>query len=81
MTRLGWFHGVVLVAFWLAGLSAFLIGGLSLAGRVFQVFLVVVVGWVGRELYRECWESLKAELYRERVFREWRRVNRLKGMD
>ena len=72
MTRLGWLTGLVLVAFWIAGLSAFLVGGLSLAGHVFQAFLAVVFWWIGRELYREYYEALKTELYREQIYREWR---------
>jgi hypothetical protein len=79
MTRFTFFDCFVLLMFWMAGLSAFLIGGLVWAGYVFQLFLVVVFAWVGRELYREYWTSLLAMHYRNQVYDEWRENTRRKG--
>lgn len=83
MTRLGWFGCLVLVAFFLSGLAAFLIGGLWAVGYVLQAFLIVVFGWTCRELYRTFNEDLLYNIQRDRAFDEWdRRQNtRLKGME
>lgn len=81
MTRLGWFEGFILLAFWIGGLTAFLVGGLVAVGQVLQAFLVVVFWWVVRELYREYYETLKAEIYREQIYRDWRENSRRKGME
>lgn len=82
MTRLGWFECLVLLAFFLGGLASFFLGGLSLVGHVVQAFLAVVFWWVGRELYREYFEVLKTEHYKNQVFADWaKRQKHLKGMD
>ena len=81
MTRLTWFECLILLAFWIGGLSAFLIGGKVAVGYVLQGLLVVVIWWVGREMYREYWVSLMAMHYREQVYREWRANSRRKGME
>lgn len=90
MTRLGTWEFLALVAFWLSGLAAYIIGGLPLVGHVFQVFLWTVAGWIAWQIVTEYWDTL-VEKYRQQVkkqqldaaFKEWhnRRVNRLKGMD
>jgi hypothetical protein len=81
MTRLGWVECFILLAFWIGGLTAFLVGGLVAVGQVLQAFLVVVFWWVVRELYREYYETLKAEIYREQIYRDWRENSRRKGME
>jgi hypothetical protein len=82
MTRLGWFEGFILLAFWIGGLTAFLVGGLVAVGQVLQAFLVVVFWWVVRELYREYYETLKMEHYKNQVFADWaKRQKHLKGME
>ena len=43
MTRLTWFECLILLAFWIGGLSAFLIGGKVAVGYVLQGLLVVVI--------------------------------------
>jgi hypothetical protein len=82
MTRLTWVAGLVLLAFFMAGLASFFVGGLSLVGHVVQAFLAVVLWWAGRELYREYFETLKTEHNKNQVFADWaRRQKHLKGMD
>lgn len=90
-TRLGWFEGLVLVAFFIAGLASFLIDaghrqidagrGYVTFGYVGLAFGVVGIGWVVKELVLEYWEGLKTEYSRERVFQEWRENVRRKGME
>lgn len=83
MTRLTWFECLVLLAFFMAGLASFFVGGLSLVGHVVQALLAIVFWWVGRELYREYFETLKNEYYKDRVFAEWakRQNSHMKGME
>ena len=82
MTRLTWVAGLVLVAFWMAGLASFFLVGLSLVGHVVQAFLAVVLWWVGRELYREYFETLKNEHCKNQIFADWaKRQKHLKGME
>ena len=81
MTRLTWFECLVLLAFWMGGLSAYLIGGRVLVGYVVQAFLVVVLGWIGRIAYLEYIEVLRDEYYRDQIFRNWRENSRRKGME
>lgn len=83
MTRLTWVEGSVMLAFWIAGLVAFLIGGLSLVGHMVQALLALVFWWVARELYREYHVCLREEYDRHQVFKEWDRQqrSRLKGME
>ena len=81
MTRLTWFEGFILLAFWVGGLTAFLIGGKVAVGYVLQWLLAVVLWWVGRELWREYHETVKMEYYREQIFRDWRANSRRKGME
>lgn len=73
MTRLGWFECLVLVAFFLAGLAAFLMGGLWAVGYVIQALLVVVFWWVCRELYREFSEKIVKKIEQDKAFDEWDR--------
>ncbi len=81
MTRLTWFEGFILLAFWALGLSAYLVGGKVAVGYVLQWLLAVVLWWVGRELWREYHETVKMEYYREQIFRDWRENSRRKGME
>lgn len=81
MTRLTWFECLILLAFWLAGLASFLVGGKVAVGYVLQGLLVVVLWWVGRELWREYKETVKTEYYRDQIFRTWRANSRRKGME
>jgi hypothetical protein len=81
MTRLTWFEGFVLLAFWIGGLTAFLIGGIVAVGQLLKVLLVLVLWWVGRELWREYYETVRTGYYREQVFRSWRENSRRKGME
>lgn len=81
MTRLTWFEGRILLAFWVGGLSAFLIGGKVAVGYVLQGLLVVVLWWVVRDLWREYHETVKMEYCREQIFRSWRENSRRKGME
>jgi len=89
MTRLGWFECLVLVAFFLSGLAAFLTGGLVWAGYVFQAFLATVFGWTLRQTYLELRDTIIEEIRktkkkydRNQVFNEWAdRRKQLKGME
>jgi len=81
MTRLTWFECLVLLSFWIGGLTAFLVGGLVAVGQLLTVFLAVVVWWVVRELWREYREHLRTEYYREQIFRNWRENSRRKGIE
>ncbi len=82
MNKLGWVESLVLMAFWVAGLTAFLVGGLSMLGHVVQAFLVVGLCWVARQLYQEYAETLRCEYSRNQAFTEWgKRQQRWKGMD
>lgn len=82
MKQLGFWECLVLVSFWVAGLTGFFVGGLTMVGHVVQVFLVVGFGWVAYQLYKEYAESWKVEHYRNQVFADWaKRNNRLKGID
>ena len=73
MNRLGWFGCLVLVFFFLSGLAAFLIGGWWALGYVVQAFLVVVLWWVCRELYREFSETIVKKIEQDKAFDEWER--------
>lgn len=82
MNRLGLWECLVLVAFWVAGLTAVLVGGLALLGYVVQAFLVVGFGWVAWQLYDEYAETLRCEYDRKQVFADWeKRRHTLKGID
>lgn len=90
MTRLGLWECFILLAFWLGGLAAYLLGGLVWVGHVVQGFLWAVFFWVLRQLFLEYWDTL-TEKYRRQVlrrqinaaFKEWdnRRTHRMKGME
>lgn len=81
MMRLTWFECLVLLAFWLGGLTAFLVGGLVAVGQLLKVLAALVLWWVGRELWREYHETVRTEYYREQIFRTWRENSRRKGME
>lgn len=82
MKPFGLWECLVLVSFWVAGLTAFLVGGLVMLGHVVQVFLVLGLGWVACQLYREYAATLRCEYGRRRAFADWaKRQNRLKGID
>jgi len=81
MTRLGLWECFVLVCFWGAGLTAFLIGGMTMLGYVVQAFLWTGFVWVAYQLYREYGEMVKSEYYRNQIFEDWAKRDRLKGMD
>lgn len=81
MKRLGLWECFILVCFWVAGLTSFLIGGMHMLGYVVTTFLWVGFGWVVYMLYREYADEMKIECYRNRVFAEWAKRDRLKGMD
>ena len=81
MNRLTWFECLVLLSFWIGGLTAFLIGGLVAVGHLLKVLLALVLWWVGRELWREYDEAVRTEYYREQIFRTWRENSRRKGLE
>ena len=82
MKEVGLFECFVLVAFWFSGLAAFLIGGMSWLGYVFQMFLLVALGWVVRKMYQEYSDKLLREYQRGQIFNDWsKRQHHLKGMD
>ena len=81
MTRLTWFECLILLSFWLGGLTAFLVGGMAAVGQLLKVLLVVVLWWVLKELYREYFEELRNEYDRHRICRERRENSRRKGME
>lgn len=81
MTRFGWFECLVLLAFWIGGLTAFLVGGLVAVGVLLKVLLALVLWWIVRDLWREYKETVLTDYYREQVFRDWRENSRRKGME
>lgn len=81
MTRLGVWAGLVLLGFWVSGLAAFLVGGFPLARHVVQAFLVTVLAWACRELYREYAKQLRYNYARSQAFAHWARQRRWKGLD
>jgi len=84
MTALGFWEVFVLLAFWLGGLAAYLIGGFWALGYVVQALLVTVMCWVLRVLYLEFKDELYREYDRHQAFSEWKRrqqSQQLKGMD
>lgn len=90
MTRLGWFGCLVLVAFFLSGLAAFLIGGLWAVGYVLQAFMWTTFFWLARVVYLEVRADLlkqirktKLNYHRTQAFNEWasRSNHRIKGME
>lgn len=86
MTRLGWFECLVLVAFFMAALAAFLIdasrgSGYPLFGHVVQAFLVVVGGWVLRQLYLDLKDQILEKIRKDQAFAQWRQNSHLKGME
>ena len=81
MTRLTWFECLILLAFWIGGLTAFLVGGLVAVGQLMKVLAALVLWWVGRELWREYKETVRVAYYREQIYRDWRENSRRKGME
>ena len=81
MTRLTWFEGLIVLVFWIGGLTAFLVGGLVAVGQLLKVLLAVVLWWVVRDLWREYHEAVRTEYYREQIFRDWKANSRRKGVE
>ncbi len=69
MTRLGWFECLVLVAFFLSGLAAFLLGGLWAVGYVLQAFMWTSFVWLARVVILQYWDDLVREW-------KWRQLKR-----
>ncbi len=77
MTRFGVFHCVVLLAFWLGSLAAFLAGGMRWLGWVLEVFLWASFVWFARRVYLEFKNDLIEEYEKNKAFTEWgKRQNR-----
>jgi hypothetical protein len=81
MTRLGWFECLILVAFFLSGLAAFLTGGLVWLGYVAQVFMWTSFCWLARVVYVEFRDELIEEYQKNKAFQEWGKRSRMKGME
>jgi len=81
MTRVGFFECVVLLAFWLGGLSAFLVGGLPWLGHVIQAFLVVSMSWVAWQLYLEVKDDVFKKIEEDKAFAEWKKRQSMKGWE
>lgn len=83
MSRVGLFECLVLVAFFLSGLAAFLVGGMVWLGHVAQAFMWTSFVWLARALFLECKDELLEEIERSKAFQEWRKrqKTRLRGME
>lgn len=81
MTRLGWFECLVLVAFFLSGLAAFLIGGMRGLGYVAQAFMWTTFVWLALVVYVEFRDELIEEYQKNKAFQEWGKRSRMKGME
>lgn len=82
MNRLSFFECFILVAFFLSGLAAFLIGGKTWLGYIFQAFLITIMSWTVRQVWLAIKDDLFEKMAKDRVYAEWNnRSHRLKGME
>lgn len=70
-------EALLLLAFWLGGLAAFLAGGMRWLGWVLEVFLWASFVWFARRVYLEFKNDLIEEYEKNKAFTEWgKRQNR-----
>lgn len=72
---------IVLMVFLNAAIFGYLAFGVEAVGHVLQVFLVVAVCWIIKQIISEYWETLWYQYRRNKVLTEWAKHNRTRKMN
>lgn len=68
---------MILLAFWLGGLAAYLMGGMIWLGWIAEAFIWAVFVWAARRIYHEVRDEILEEIERSKAFGQWaKRQNR-----
>jgi hypothetical protein len=76
MTGVTLWECLLLLAFWLGGLAAFLIGGMVWLGYVTEGFLWAGFVWAARRIFLEVKEEVLKEIERSKAFSRWAKRRR-----
>lgn len=72
---------IVLMLFVNAAVFGYLAFGMGAVGHVAQVFLVVAVCWILRQIVLEYWETLQYQYRRNKALTAWAKQRRARRMN